>query len=589
MESDLSDFSFRSRKVALSQMKRERFDLLVIGGGITGAAVARDAASRGLKVALVEQSDFASGTSSRSSKLIHGGLRYLENFEFGLVFEALSERSHLLKTVPFVVKPLKFFLPVYEKDPHGMGKISIGLWFYDLLSFFRSPGFHKRLSRKRIIEKIPFLKKTELRGGFEYFDASMWDDVLTIEVLRSAKQYGACIANYIEAVAPVWEGEKIRGFRIRDTESSSEFELKAEKVVVCTGPWTDELGKRLSPDWNPLLSPSKGAHIVFSLKRFPVPGAVVMSHPQDGRIAFVIPRPEFGEGVVIVGTTDGPVSPNDVPNQSEKIEKEEIDYLFNLLDQYFPELQLKSSDILSAYIGVRPLVGGSMAGSEGQRESQNLQKVSREHHICEGPGGVVCVAGGKYTTHRVMAQEIVDFALHSWKKEARKKLASALPSIRFSQTQRVLNPQRTSQSIKKATSEAKDRGWDIPQRLLEFYGTEALELFELHQAKRQTEDYPGFPLLECELRYHIRQSMVLHLEDFYFRRTALFLACPDHGVSWAQRLAEVWGEEFHLGSDAVQKEHDRLLAEIRKRTLWSKGDLSRPGESIPKIQQDHSH
>ena len=201
-----AEFSYRTRREAIRRMREERFDLLVVGGGITGAATARDAVTRGLKVALVEKDDFASGTSSRSSKLIHGGLRYLQNLELGLIFEALSERAHLLKSVPHMVRPLPFYLPVYEGDPHGRGTLGLGLWIYDLLALFRAPGITRILSRKGLLQRIPFLRDKGLKGGFRYFDASMWDDMIAVETLRDASRRGVAVASYLEAVEAIREG-----------------------------------------------------------------------------------------------------------------------------------------------------------------------------------------------------------------------------------------------------------------------------------------------------------------------------------------------------------------------------------------------
>ena len=351
------EFSARTRKESLERFSKESFDVLVIGGGITGAAVARDCVSRGLSVALIERRDFSYGTSSRSSKLIHGGLRYLENFEFKLVFEALSERALLLKTVPHMVRPLPFYFPVYEGDRTGRPILSLGMWLYDLLALFRTPGFHRSLSKKKFLKEIPFLKSEGLKGGFQYYDASMWDDVLGVEILRSAAHAGAAVANYVEATQAIWIDGKIKGFRFQDLENGQEGQISAEKVIICVGPWTDEIGESLSKgsptspvQWKKWLAPSKGVHLIFDLKRLSLPGAMVMSHPEDGRISFVIPRPDFGSGVVIVGTTDGS-TPSD-PDQAV-ISKGDIEYLLALLNRYFPRLHLTEKDILSAYVGVR--------------------------------------------------------------------------------------------------------------------------------------------------------------------------------------------------------------------------------------------
>jgi glycerol-3-phosphate dehydrogenase len=580
----MKEFSFRARSEALRRFKEEVFDLLIIGGGITGAGTARDAASRGLKVALVESRDFASGTSSKSSKLIHGGLRYLQNMEFGLVFEALSERTHLLKTVPHMVRPLTFFMPVYRGDKPGRVLLGIGLWLYDVLALGRTPGRHRSFSKKKFLEQIPFLKGEGLKGGFRYFDASMWDDVLAVETLRAAHEAGAAVANYTEAVTPIWEGESIKGFQVRDLESdAAPIALRAKRTVVCAGPWTDQVGLTLSTHWRRWLNPSKGVHLIFDLKRIPVPGAVVMSHPEDGRISFVIPRPDYGAGVVIVGTTDGPT-----PLEPERaiIEPGDVSYLMDLLNRYFPTLKISTSDILSAYVGVRPLMGAqsSTAGSEGtapRATAADLQKVSREHYIGAGPGGVILVAGGKYTTHRLMAREIVDVALAKWREDSALGKAEALPQhLGPSQTDAPVNPLATVEAVAESRRAAVDRGYGVPDALWNRYGAEALAIFEIHRARLDAvPDIEGFPFLGAQLRYEMRNGMVAKLEDFYFRRSALYATRADHGLPCAEALARVWAEERNLPPTAVPDEIRRLQGEIERRDAWRQSlqeDKKRP-------------
>lgn len=561
------EFSFRTRQIALKKFREEIFDLLIIGGGITGAATARDAVTRGLKVALVEARDFAWGTSSRSSKLIHGGLRYLQNMELRLVFEALSERSHLLKAVPNIVHPLPFYMPIYRGDYPGKFLLSIGLWLYDLLSLFRTPGFHRRLSKKHFLEKLPFLKSEGLQGGFHYYDASMWDDALAVETLRDAQARGAAIANYVEAVTPLWErGEQDRivGFQVRDKESDIDaplISLKAKRVVVCAGPWTDQVGASLSPNWRPWLNPSKGVHLIFDLKKIPVPGAVVLSHQEDKRISFVIPRPDFGAGVVIVGTTDG-----STPSDPEKadIDSADVDYLMRLLQKYFPTLHVTTQDIISAYVGVRPLMGthSSTAGSEGQSAATaiDLQKVSREHYIGEGPGGVILVAGGKYTTHRTMAKEIVDITLEKWNRKAGP-----------SRTEESVNPEVLPAAVEAGKAEAAQKNLKIPDKLWSHYGVAALKIMEIAQAFPSSQKDPeGFPLLEAQFRYALRQGMVLHLEDFFLRRLPLYSSRADHGMPWVETLARIWAQEMNLPESSAELEIIRLKEEFDRRSAWKK-------------------
>ncbi len=575
------EFSPHTRVGALKRYRSEVFDLLIVGGGITGAACARDAASRGLSVALIEQSDFASGTSSKSSKLIHGGLRYLENLEFGLVFEALAERTLLLKTAPHMVRPLPFYFPVFKGDPHNRFQLGLGMILYDLLALFRAPGLHRRFGKRALLKDIPFLRQEGLKGGFRYFDASMWDDALTIEVLRSATTMGAACANYVRAVSPIWSeeamGAQIVGYRAQDLEAaptsgaSGEFEIRARRTILATGPWADLMGHGLAEGWRTWLKPSKGVHLVFDLKRIPVPGALVMSHPEDGRIAFVMPRPDLGPGVTIVGTTDGP-TPTDPARAA--IEPADVQYLLRLLDRYFEPLQIKASDILSGYVGVRPLVGES-AGEGGG----NLAKVSREHEIRTGPGGVTLVAGGKYTTHRKMAEEIVDFSLHHGAVALRAEASgSALKPLRSSRTHEPVNPLATPEAMERAHSRAESQSLVIPPSLIDRYGLEAFEIARLHSELVQAgiapqSDPEGFPWLGAQFAHLVRTGMVTHLEDFYFRRIPLFLARADHGWGWAKPLAVIWARELGLDPEtSIPAELERLRQEIARHEAWRKAD-----------------
>jgi glycerol-3-phosphate dehydrogenase len=573
-----SEFSWRSRAEALQRFGTETFDLLVIGGGITGACVARDGASRGLKVALVEKRDFAWGTSSRSSKLIHGGLRYLENLEFKLVFEALSERSLLLRTAPHMVRPLPFYFPVYEGDAHSKSTMRLGMWLYDLLAMFRTPEFHKDLSAKALSRDIPFIRQPGLKGGFRYYDASMWDDVLAVQTLRSAYSLGAACANYVEAIAPLYgqpgkepssaergADARITGFRIRDREKpegSGEIHVYAKQVVVCAGPWTDLVGPTLKKDWRPWLMPSKGVHIVFDHKKIPVPGAMVMSSPKDGRIAFVIPRPDYGAGVTIVGTTDGPAPPRP---EEVGIELSDVTYLLDLLGRYFPDLKIASSDILSAYVGIRPLMAPNAPGEGGA-----LQKVSREHHIGDGPGGTVIVAGGKYTTSRKMGEEIVDFALKAWRRAYKeKKLAHPVPPHGHPKTKTPVNPHASPEAMTQARSAVPKTA----SELIERYGTEASKILALarENSAAALKSPAGFPELIAQFRHTMRTEMVMHLEDFYLRRVPLEMAREDHGLPWAEELARVWAEERGLTKAESDRELEQLRAEIARRSSWKKG------------------
>ncbi|MCB0349617.1 MAG: FAD-dependent oxidoreductase, partial [Bdellovibrionales bacterium] len=262
------------RKNNIEKMQREVFDLIIIGGGISGAGVARDAAMRGMKVALVEADDFASGTSSRSSKLIHGGIRYLENFEFGLVFEALRERQNLFEMAPHLVHPLRFMLPVYEGARVGMFKLGLGMWAYDALSSFEAPELHSRQDKAEALQHNPYLNPEKLAGSYIYSDAYMDDDRLVIETLRSAASHGACIANYVRASGAKFKEGQLSELVCQDALSKKEFSIKGRHFVSTVGPWTDLVANELLGEWRRIMRPSKGVHLTFSRKRLPIDEAV---------------------------------------------------------------------------------------------------------------------------------------------------------------------------------------------------------------------------------------------------------------------------------------------------------------------------
>jgi glycerol-3-phosphate dehydrogenase len=527
------EFSHRTRARNLERLSSEEFDFLIIGGGITGAGVAWDASSRGYKVALLEKDDFAHGTSSRSSKLVHGGLRYLENYEFPLVFEALSERSYLLQSAPHLVRPLPFFMPVYEDSPHSATLLSAGMWFYDLLSLFRAPALHQRFSGGVSARLIPGIKEKGLKCSFKYYDASMWDDALVIDVLQRAHDLGACITSQTRAMSSSRDASgKITGIGFRDMMSGRDHQVRFKKLIVCAGVWTDEVGALLEgATWKPWIAPSRGLHIVFDWSRFPVPGAVTMQI-DDGRIAFAIPRHDYGTGITIVGTTDGPCSlpPDRIEDEIDAISKDRA-YLIELLSKYFPALQLGESDVINHYIGIRPLVNPDRNREKGTR---SLQKVSREHTIDHGPGGSVVVAGGKYTTFRKMAGEIVDFACSD--------LAYREPD-----TDVALFPPALPGEIQRAREAARARGLKVPEKLFERYGADALEICRIHEEScdRSVADPEGFPLLEAQFRYSVRHQMVLSVEDFVKRRQPLHLCRRDHGTPWYPLLEKALKDELH--------------------------------------------
>lgn len=371
------------------------YDILIIGGGIVGCGAARDAAMRGLKVCLVEQNDLAFGTSSRSSKLVHGGLRYLEMGEFSLVFEAVSERRVLMDIAPHLVNPLAFLFPVYKHSRRGVVTVNLGMWLYDGLSLFRSPKLHRNLSAKDVAVEEPALIAKDLKGAPMYYDCSTDDARLTLENALDAVGHGAVVHTYTKVTALLKDGRgRVSGVRVRDVHDESEREIEARVIINATGPWTDAT-RALGTPAPALLRPTKGVHIVVPHARVPVNHAVVCFHPDDGRVLFAIP---WGTEHTYIGTTDTDYTGDPALVAATA---DDIAYLLRSANYYFPASRLSEADVISTWAGLRPLISG-----EGTASS-----VSREHEIIVDPDGLITIAGGKLTTYRKMAKEIVDRAV----------------------------------------------------------------------------------------------------------------------------------------------------------------------------------
>ncbi len=404
------EFSFRTRREWLERADGATYDALIVGGGIVGAGLARELSIRGLKTLLVEQGDFASGTSSRSSKLIHGGLRYLEMFDFGLVFEALAERHWLLRTHPHLVSPLEFDLPVYDKAnaPPGARSgflLKMGLWLYDGLSLFRTPFMHGRHSLEETKRLFPGIREEGLRASLYYADALMHDDEMVLECLHDSVRRGSTALNYVRAEEVSARGaDGLFEAALCDRlplagEPAGSPKVRAREVISCVGPWTELFGDRVPAGAGRKLKPSKGVHLILPWKRLPIQKCIVM-YARDGRIVFAIPRKDLGPGAekIIVGTTDSPSTGD--PGEA-RAANGDLDYLLSVLTKYFPKAALSRDDVIMTYAGVRPLLDEGVAAEA---------KTSREHQIWRNPAGIVFMAGGKYTTFRNISVELADFA-----------------------------------------------------------------------------------------------------------------------------------------------------------------------------------
>ena len=546
----LKSFSALDRKAAIRNLRTEIFDLVIVGGGITGAGVARAAASRGMKVALLEYQDYAQGTSSRSSKLVHGGIRYLENLEFHLVFEALNERNLLFEMAPHLVHPLRFVLPLYKGGRVGMFKMGLGMWLYDALSLFQAPEMHERLDLNDTLDRLPSLQSKDLMGSYVYSDAYMDDDRLVIETLRSANEMGAVCLNYARVEKAKQTDGKIHALECVDLEGGERFIVNGKHFVGAAGVWTDILGENLLGNWQKILRPSKGVHLVFDRSRIPLKQAVVMA--AEKRIVFGIPRHEM----FILGTTD-----TDYPGNPEDVSvlPEDVKYLLSVAEKYFPGAKLTAQDIVSSYAGVRPLVNDG-ASTESQ--------TSREHLIWSDTRGITFVCGGKYTTYRHMSEQVLEKALENYYIEDQLKFIRG-------DTKVPLNPLATQDTLEMANRQASEwayrykLGLDITRMLAARHGMEAEWMLrnEPREAKAWTAQLRYASLEAC---HAVENTACLHLIDFYTRRTHMFLAEPDHGLKYLEFLSHVFMRQLGWTEDQRETEKSRVLKHIDHELGWKK-------------------
>jgi glycerol-3-phosphate dehydrogenase len=529
-------FSSLDRGDHIEQAQGKIYDVLVVGGGITGACAARDAARRGLSTVLLDKDDWAFGTSSRSSKLVHGGLRYLEMYDFKLVFEACRERRRLLRNAPHVVWPQSFIFPVYKGDKNGPVLVDMGLWLYDILALFRNVQPHRFHGPRRILEVEPGLDRERLRGGGQFYDCAADDARLTLSHVQSAYVEGALCINYARVTEFLKHKGRVCGARVKDVAGGKEFEVEAKVVLNCTGPWTDAVCRLDEPGAQPKLRPTKGSHVVVPWDRVKVYNALPIISPTDGRMLFVIPWRDFA----LIGTTD---TDYDGDYDNVRASGWDVDYILEAANRALPRARLDRDDVISTYAGLRPLV--LEGGGKDVKESQ----VSREHSIYESHTGLISIAGGKLTTARSMAEELVD-------------LAVARLEERFGLRPRPRCTTRNAPVYGKGGPDFHRRLERLARKVrldddiisrLQLLGTGALEVLRLlHEdqslARRVGE---GVSYIEAEVVYSARREMVVNLEDFMVRRSFIFYEDRRQGLGCMERVAELLGKE--LGWDGEEK------------------------------------
>ncbi|WP_433222650.1 glycerol-3-phosphate dehydrogenase/oxidase [Microtetraspora malaysiensis] len=548
------------RADALAQMAAEELDVVVVGGGVVGAGVALDAATRGLSVGVVEARDFASGTSSRSSKLIHGGLRYLEQLNFDLVREALRERGLLLKRIaPHLVRPVPFLFPLTHRGwerPY----IGAGLALYDTLGFSfgitRGVPGHRHLSRRHALRVAPSLRKAAFVGAVQYWDAQVDDARYVMTLLRTAATYGAYVASRSQAVGFLREGERVTGVRVRDLETGAELDVRARQVVNATGVWTDDIQQLVGGRGQIHVRSSKGVHLLVPRDRIQSLTGIILRTEKS--VLFVIPWGRHW----IIGTTDSEWT---LDKAHPAASRADIDYVLDHVNEVL-SVPLSRDDVEGVYAGLRPLLAG---------ESEETSQLSREHVVTHPVPGLVMIAGGKFTTYRVMAADAVDAVAHGLDQRVPPSCTDQVPLVGAEGYQALWNSRHRL---------AQSSGLHVAriEHLLQRYGSlidEVLMLVEsdpsLGQPLSGADDH-----LRAEIVYAATHEGARHLNDVLTRRTRISIETFHRGVAVAQEVAELMAGPLGWDAEQVRREVEYYTKRVQAERASQEQDTDQEADAI---------
>jgi glycerol-3-phosphate dehydrogenase len=543
-----------------------QYDLVVIGGGITGVGIARDAALRGLKVALFEKSDYASGTSSKSSKMIHGGLRYLEHGEIGLVFESVSERRVQTRVAPHLVRPLPFLIPIYKGVRPGFEIMNVGLWIYDSLALFRAPRMHKAFrGTKAALALEPQLRAEGLRGALEYYDCATDDARLVLENALDAELLGAACHTYTEVLRFERRGDgRITGVVVRDRLANKTWTVATKGVVLAAGAWTDEMIRRFEiPMDRPVLRRTKGVHVVLPRERLPLARAITLISPVDGRVMFALPWRDRS----VLGTTD-----TDFAGTADEVAADAADvkYLCDSGNGYFPGANLTPDDVIATWAGLRPLIAAPPNVDESE--------ISREHEVFTRNDGLVIIAGGKLTTYRRMAREAVnktidlleelgDFDRNTVKRESTKNrpLPGAI-GVEPTDLEGVA-------AIGRRLMDEHGLDVDTATHLCGVYGSRALELGAMIVADPSLGERMDreLPYVWAEVDFAAKRDLARTIEDVLARRVPLLLVSRDQGLGVCERVGQRLAAVHGWDATALAAMLDEYKAEVELSRRWRHG------------------
>jgi len=543
-------FNARTREETFARLGREIYDVLVIGGGITGAGIALDARTRGMKTALVEMQDFAAGTSSRSTKLVHGGLRYLKQLEIGVVAEVGKERAIVYENGPHITTPEWMLLPFYQGGTFGAFSTSIGLRVYDYLAGVKRGERRVMLSREETLRREPLLKQDGLKGGGYYVEYRTDDARLTIETIKKAAEAGADIVNYTKAESFHYEQGRLAGVHAVDLVTGSKVLVRARKVINAAGPWVDTLRELDRSKKGKTLRLTKGVHLVFDGSRFPLRQAVYFDTP-DGRMVFAIPR----DGKTYVGTTDTDYA-GDIANPTTTAA--DRDYVLNAARSMFPSLGLTERDVESSWAGLRPLV---------YQEGKSPSEISRKDEIFRSESGLITIAGGKLTGYRKMAETVTDLAAKELAAEGCGPFGPSVTRTLPLSGGDVGGSAGFGAFVAAAAAEGERLGLQRgeAERLARMYGSNVTDLYASLPDIREALSPFNLPL-EAAMRlwYAVEREMAVTPADFFVRRTGAMFFDIRWVRQWKDEAVRAMAAMLHYTDNQVRayaQELDRLLAE----------------------------
>lgn len=536
------DFSAKNRAELIKQIGTTSFDLLVIGGGITGAGIALDASARGLKVALVDMQDFSAGTSSRSTKLIHGGLRYLKQFEFKLVAQVGKERKIIHRLAPHLTKPELMLLPIVKNGSLGKLSARFGMWIYECLAGVKKTERYRALNIEQTISAEPLLKKENLLGGILFYEYRTDDARLTIEVLKEAVSRNAIAINYMKVISFTYKGNKISGAKLEDTLSGELHEINAKHIVNAGGPWVDELDDLDKKEKEHKLQITKGVHLVVDWKKLPVKQSLYFD-TFDKRMVFVIPR----DGKTYIGTTDTFYNDNK-PNPL--ISKEDRDYLIRCINDYFPESTIKVSDIESGWAGLRPLIN---------KPGKGPSEISRKEEMFESESGLLTIAGGKLTGYRKMAERVVNKVAENIRKQEGKQIPLCSTHLIQLSGGKMEASHDFAEFVNIKIKQGNSFGLPAEEAktLALRYGSNVGTIYRIIESlKDEKSEVPL--LLRAQLRYAIQHEMCMSPCDFFIRRTGLFYFNIEVVKTWKQLLIQYMQAILLWDGSLVERYNEEL-------------------------------